>query len=69
MLALPRRDMFSVVEQPGLDLYPVYLYRNLGDAEVEDEGNAQERGFGGRKMDLGWQLEVEQGYEFLVAQC
>jgi len=58
VLVLHRRDISSVLEQLGLDLYPVYLYRYLWNAEVEDEGDAQEGGFGGRKMDLGWQLEM-----------
>lgn len=39
-------DILSVLEKLSLDLYPVYFYRNLWDAELEDEGNAQEGGFG-----------------------
>ena len=58
MPVLSSCDILSVLEKLSLDLYPVYLDRDLRDAEVEDEGNAQERGFGGRKVDLGWQLEV-----------
>ena len=58
MPVLSSCDILSVLEKLSLDLYPVYLDRDLRDAEVEDERNAQERGFGGRKVDLGWQLEV-----------
>ena len=58
VLVLSGYGIFSVHEQLGLDLYPIHLYRNLWNTKVEDEGNAQKRGVGGRKMDFGWQLEV-----------
>lgn len=57
-VSLASCDMLGFLDELGLDLYAVYLYRYLWNAEVEDKGDAQEGGFGGRKVDLGGKLEV-----------